>query len=113
MSRAPFPKKLIAGLVANAFDFLTEAVKVFERSPKHSIINFYAATELFLKARLAREHWSLLFLKVDEANSYKLAQGDFQSVGLKEAYKRILDITGDDFPLAAFNAFDNLRRHRN
>jgi hypothetical protein len=113
MARAPLPKKLIPGLVANAFDFLTEAVEVFERSPKYSTIHFYAATELFLKARLAREHWSLLFLKVDEANSDKLVQGDFQSVGLKEAYKRIIDIAGDDFPLAAFNAFDNLRRHRN
>jgi hypothetical protein len=100
-------------LVANAFDFLTEAVEVFERSPKYSTIHFSAATELFLKARLAREHWSLLFLKVDEANSDKLVQGDFQSVGLKEAYKRIINIAGDDFPLAAFNAFDNLRRHRN
>ena len=43
-------------LVLNGFDFLTEAIASLEGKPKYSIINFYSAVEIFIKARLLHEH---------------------------------------------------------
>uniref|UniRef100_E6QVY9 HEPN domain-containing protein n=1 Tax=mine drainage metagenome TaxID=410659 RepID=E6QVY9_9ZZZZ len=42
-------------LVDNAFDFLDKAGREFKSEPKYSVIHFYAALELFLKARLLHE----------------------------------------------------------
>ena len=47
-------------LVQNAIDFARRSVSEIRRSPKYSMIHFCAALELFLKARLLREHWSLV-----------------------------------------------------
>ncbi len=47
-------------LVENAFDFLFKAISEIEGQPKYSVIHFYAAVELFVKARLMKEHWSLV-----------------------------------------------------
>ena len=49
----------MARLTENSIDFLTEAIDGFQVQPKYSIIHFYTAVELFLKARLLHEHWSL------------------------------------------------------
>ena len=47
-------------LVGNALDFAETAARELEPSPKYSLINFGAAVELFLKARLLSEHWALI-----------------------------------------------------
>lgn len=109
----PNPAKLFDSLVINAFDFINEAVGVFKRSPKLSAIHFFTAMELLLKARLVREHWSLLFMRLDDATVTRLSQGDFQSVGLKDAYKRLTEIAHADFPQPALEAFEALRKRRN
>jgi len=110
---APDPKKLFDSIVINAFDFIGEAVSVFKRSPKLSAIHFFTATELLLKARLVREHWSLLFVRLEDASASKLSHGDLQSVGLKDAHKRLIEIAQADFPPLAFEAFESLRKRRN
>jgi hypothetical protein len=43
-------------LVGSAFEFLDRAIGHVEADRKHSIINFATAVELFLKARLFKEH---------------------------------------------------------
>jgi len=45
----------MAGLVDNALNFLDQAFNELRASPKYSVIHFYAAVELFLKARLLRD----------------------------------------------------------
>ncbi|MBN1293095.1 MAG: hypothetical protein JXB48_14745, partial [Candidatus Latescibacteria bacterium] len=50
-------------LIENAFDFFERSLDEFEDNPKYSVIHFYAAVELFLKARLMAEHWSLVVLR--------------------------------------------------
>ena len=72
-------------LVENALDFLFEAISEIKEQPKYSVIHFYAAVELFVKARLMNEHWTLVITKRQEPDWDKFVAGDFQSVSLDEA----------------------------
>jgi len=49
------------------------------------MINFYASIELFLKARLLKEHWTLIVTKKTEPDIDKFISGDFQSITINEA----------------------------
>ncbi len=100
-------------IVANGFEFLLVAMEDLEKRPRLSTVHFYAAIELFVKARLLLEHWSLVVVKPETANRDKFLAGDFQSVGLEDARKRLLQVVNEDFPDAAFKCFDNLRKERN
>jgi hypothetical protein len=74
-------------LIKNALDFLKHAIDDFSTHPKHSVINFYTAVELFLKARLLEEHWSLIVVK--DPDRRKFEAGDFISVTFEEACNRL------------------------
>src|SRR5690349_614948 len=83
--RAP---SLTLALEENAFDFLAEGVIRFARRTdssdlKHAIINIAHATELFLKARLAREHRTLIFADPGKASP------DSPTVGVDAAIRRL------------------------
>lgn len=101
----------IKELVDNAVDFLTLATDEFKARPKHSIINFHSAVELFLKARLMQEHWSLVVSKTPDLDSFKA--GDFVSVTFDEACHRLAKIVGSPLPEPTRAAFDVIRKHRN
>ena len=47
-------EEMFSRLVENAFDFLFKAIAEIKEQPKHSIIHFYAAVELLVKARFSR-----------------------------------------------------------
>lgn len=100
-------------LVNNAFDFLRKAGKEFEREPKYSIIHFYAALELLLKARLLREHWTLILTKPESADVDKFQIGNFHSVSLSEANKRLTAILHLGLTKEEFECFSELGDHRN
>lgn len=100
-------------LTRNAFDFLKRGIEEFDKAPKYSVIHFCAAVEMLLKARLMREHWSLIVSKQDQANLTKFMAGDFMSVTLEEARARIRDVAGEDIGDDAFNSFRTLANHRN
>jgi hypothetical protein len=100
-------------LVHNAVDFLKRSVSELEGSPKYSVINFYAAIELFLKARLMVEHWSLIISKPEIANLNKFVSGDFHSVGMKEATERLSSIAGEELSKEEKDCFNQIREHRN
>ncbi len=101
-------------LVNNALDFLVKSIDEIKVSPKHTIIDFYTAVELFIKARLMKEHWSLIVTKPESANSTKFLEGDFQSVSLKDARERLKNIIGqDDIGNEAFECFKEIGNHRN
>ena len=51
--------EMFKSLVENALDFLFKAVSEINDNPKYSVIHFYAAVELFVKARLMKEHCKL------------------------------------------------------
>jgi hypothetical protein len=96
-------------LVENALDFLTKAIKGFKTEPKYSMINFYAARELFLKARLMHEHWSLVVMK--EPDRDKFEAGDFASVSFEAACERLQKVVRSPIPQMAKRNFDLVRRH--
>ena len=100
-------------LVDNAFNFLEKAGKEFEQEPKYSVIHFYAALELFLKARLLHEHWTLILTKPDIADLTAFQKGDFQSVSLKETQKRLNSILQRGLTEDELKCFLDLGDHRN
>jgi hypothetical protein len=100
-------------VVRNAFDFLVRSIDELERYPKYSVIHFYSAIELFVKARLLKEHWTLIVAKPDVADKAKFQRGDFQSVGLKDANERLTKITADGLLDEELKCFDGLRQERN
>ena len=98
-------------LTENALDFPVRAIDEFKDQPKYSIINFYTAVELFLKARLVHEHWSLIVVK--DANRQKFEAGDFISVTFEGACERLQNIAQSPVPETARKTFDAIRKHRN
>lgn len=113
VSRGTVSDELFGSLVLNAFDFLEGSLRELEKSPKYSVIHFFNAIELFLKARLLREHWALVVSKTEKANLEAFRKGDFQSVRFDECVNRIRSIANE--PIAAYEeeSFKQLRDHRN
>lgn len=98
-------------LIANATDFLKSATADLSSRPKHSVIAFYTAIELILKARLMSEHWTLVVSKNADRGSF--AKGDFVSVTFDEACARLQSVIGSPLPDNAKAIFNSLRKHRN
>jgi hypothetical protein len=99
-------------LVRNGIEFLEKAISQLNSDPKHSVINFYTAVEIFLKAPLVREHWSLVVVDRDP-NRQKYEAGDFISVTFEDACSRLSVSLGKTLGKPAKEAFDKVRRHRN
>jgi hypothetical protein len=121
-------KRLSLSLLANALDYLDHAVDAASRPDtvkrrksllyvrwKYAVLNVQAGIELLLKARLAQEHWSLIFANVDQATLDALLKGDVASVSLDVAIKRLQNIAhvslGSEFERNG--SLDKLRKLRN
>lgn len=100
-------------LVNNAFDFLERAIDQFSREPKYSVINFCAAIELLLKARLMHEHWSLVVATKNHPSISDFKSGNFKSINFKDLIPRIVSVTGDKISDDTLRCFNNLADHRN
>lgn len=103
----------MVSVIENAFDFLEHALNEIESSPKYSVINFAIAIELFLKARLMKEHWSLIIQRPDSTNFQKFIDGDQTSITFEEVLRRLRTIAFVEMPDQAFKCIDSLRMHRN
>lgn len=104
-------EEMFDSLVANALDFLTRAISELTDQPKYSVIHFHAALELFLKARLMHEHWSLVVAK--EPDWGKFVSGNFQSVSLDDAAARLSKVAQCPLSTSEINAFKTVSLHRN
>ena len=91
-------EELFDALVKNAIDFLDSSLDDLEIRPKNSIVDFYTSIELFLKARLMTEHWTLILSKPENANIDNFRIGDFHSIFLEEAIKRLKSILNEHHP---------------
>lgn len=100
-------------LVENALDFFEHSTTEFSDQPKYSLISFCAGVELFVKAQLLLEHWALIMKRPEDAVWEKFRAGDFESVGLFEAQRRLKRIAGHGLTDAEFAAFSRLTEHRN
>lgn len=100
-------------LVQNAFDFLKHSVSEIEEHPKYSIINFDTAVELFLKSRLMLEDWSLVFKNPKQADLKNFLDGEFYSVTMTGAIKRLKEKADLKFDKNLEGCFTTIRNHRN
>ena len=105
------PDKVFERLCVSAIDFLNKSIEEIETQPKYALINFCTSLELFLKARLLSEHWTLIVTKSPNLQSF--AQGNFHSVSPMEAIKRLESMVGIKVPDAAVKAFNTTVNHRN
>lgn len=97
----------------NALEFAETAVRQLEKSPKYSVISFWTAVELFVKARLLKEHWSLVVSKTEKANWEAFRRGDFVSVTFDECLNRIRNIANEPIATHEEHTFKELRDRRN
>lgn len=101
-------------IVNNMFKNLSKSLDNLKTDPKASVIFYYSALELLFKARLLHEHWAFILENIDDkkANINNFKSGDFNTVSLDVAAKRIRNIFGDleaDYE----KHFDKLRITRN
>ena len=106
-------------ITQNAIDFLERSINEFDSDPKYSIIHFVTSIELFLKARLALEHWTLVAEKIDDGSfDYgNLMAGDAKTVSADNVRKRIKKIlhthSDNNTETKVFEAFGKLTNYRN
>lgn len=100
-------------VIKNAFDFMKRALSSIESDPKASVIYFWSSLELFLKARLLKEHWSLILADPRKAEISKFKVGNFVSVSFESAVQRLQKVCGLKIEGAGNNCFKILRDHRN
>ena len=86
-------------LLENGLDYFIKALDHLEskedKELKYAVRDLHSGVSLVLKERLRRQHWSLLFDKVDDADEEKLKQGHFQSVDLKDSILRLNQLEDD------------------
>jgi len=105
---------MLNDLVNNAFDFLEKAIAEVQKDDfKYSVIHFYASIELFLKARLMTEHWTLVISKRQEPDLDRFLSGAFQSVSLEEAANRLEKVVRSGLSKNELEVFRSLANNRN
>jgi len=104
-------------LSGNALDYLLMAGQMAQentpRMLKHAVATLADGVELLLKARLEVYDWSLLFRNVDDADRSKFKRGDFQSVTVEQAVKRLNGICEIEIEERHIEVLNALRRLRN
>lgn len=105
------PEDAFKKLCLSAFEFLQRSVAEFDTDPKFALAHFSTGLELLLKARLLKEHWSLIVLSKADLKQFR--SGESTTVGIKEAMDRLETIVGEPVPKDARAAFLKVARHRN
>jgi hypothetical protein len=89
--------------VRNGVDYLLSVVELLgqdeisgppPRHVKYAVLHLQAAAEVLLKARLLREHWSLVFKDPGQASERRFLDGDFESCGVDDTVRRLRQIVG-------------------
>lgn len=105
---------VLKSLVESALDFIEHSTSNLKDHPKHSVINFHAAVELFLKARLMAEHWSLVVANNNKSpDLIKFVGGNFISVSLEEAILKLKHTVCDSLADEESDSFKKVAIHRN
>lgn len=105
--------ELFTAMAENAFEFLIRALDEFEESPKFSIVHFATAIELFLKARLFKEHWSLITERLEKVKKNSFFDGETKTINMDTTMSRLKNIADDPVPEEANETFHLIAQHRN
>lgn len=110
---------LVFAPILNGVDFLDRAIDELldggndQRELKYAVLHLQAAAEILLKVRLQREGFEHVFqtpAKVDEA---KWRRGDFRSVTLSTALRRLDETAGITLSSRECKALEDLAHERN
>ncbi|MHA4772999.1 hypothetical protein L1085_000645 [Streptomyces sp. MSC1_001] len=107
--------------VTNGLDYLVSAVKHLTdgsqppdaRDLKYAVLHLQAATEVLLKARLVKEHWSLVFAEPGAADLDAYTLGKFNSCTTDEALARLEKIARVHITKDNKDAIGKLKATRN
>ncbi|MET8901436.1 hypothetical protein [Streptomyces sp. NPDC004538] len=107
--------------VRNGMDFLLSAFDHLSqrngepgaRDLKYAVLHLQAAVEVLLKARLIREHWSLVFSDLNKAKRSDYEKGSFNSCSVLGAVDRLNNIVALQITKEQRQAIDNLADTRN
>ncbi len=100
-------------VLANAFDYLENSIAEIDKRPKYAVLSFATAVELLLKARLMREHWTLVLDKPGSVNDAAFRGGLFKSATVEEIMSRLTNVAGVAFSGDERAAYKAVRDHRN
>ncbi len=84
-----------------------------DRDLKYAVLHLQAAAEVLLKARLVREHWSLVFKNPGNATRAAFEQGKFDSCTMDAALDRLVSIAGVPITSDQREAIKDLAETRN
>ncbi len=84
-------------LLENGLDFILSGLNYVSRQDsksdlKYGILHICSGIELIIKERLKREHWSLIFHNIENANEELLISCEFKSVDLRNCLQRLKNI---------------------
>ena len=111
-------EQLRIALLDNALDSLLSAAEAVHRdegprSLKEAVLHLANGVELMIKARIAQEHWSLIFSNIDHASYGKIVSGDFVSVDYGKAIERLGGIVDVTVERQSKDHLQALRKQRN
>lgn len=114
------PNRLDFPPVRNGVDYLVSVVDHLtaegDRDPrdlKYAVLHLQAAAEVLLKARLVREHWSLVFTDPGKATRETFETSTLTSCGVPATAERLRNIAGVDVTTADDKALKDLAHDRN
>ena len=105
-------------LLKNGLDFIHSAISSLAGNPresnvKYAILHLCSGFELLFKERLRREHWILLFDKIDNADKQNYDAGNFTSANFDSCISRLEKICSIRFKEKNKVYFKKLRDKRN
>lgn len=113
-ARRPLDHEVFESLLENAVYFMKRASSELDSgNVRFATIAFATGAELLIKARLTKEHWTLILKKPEAANLDSLQSGDIQTVGLADGFERLSRVIGKPVPKDILQEFRALANHRN
>jgi hypothetical protein len=107
-------------LTENGLAFLRRAVgemsaqAVTFRNLSFAVVDLAAAVEVLIKARLVREHWTLICADPDKVTAALVLAGTSKTVALEQAVKRLDGVAGVPMTVSGYDKrVDEIARLRN
>lgn len=106
-------KNISESILQNALMFLAEGIEQIDKNPRQSIVSFWTGVELFIKAILVEEHWSLIVKDTKKVNHTSFKNGNFVSIDFQHSINLLENIFNITLEHKTKIAFEILRKHRN
>lgn len=103
----------------NGLDYLASVVEHLSggtpspRDLKYAVLHLHAATEVLLKARLAAEHWSLIFKEPGLATIKKRQDDYYETCTTNQLLERLQNLVGITITDSQLQAIKSLTKSRN